>query len=160
MAIVYDLEMATPSSAAQVADQLNDIARATGIFDAPVTAEEILNDGVRTVLGTWVQVFEERPRPWDPVVTDPRITATVSVMFRMNKMAEISDQQDHMIRLVSGLLDSVSGEAVLDFQSEEIWLLRRDGDVFLHEGDDLWPSQRLALLAQPYRRATHTFSQS
>lgn len=159
MAIAYDLEMATPLPAAQVARELTGAAQAVGLLDASVTAEQLLEDGAVTNRGTWIQVFEEKPQPWDPVTADLGFTPTVSVTFRLDKMAEISDQQDDMIQLVSGLLDRVTGDAVLEYQSETIWLLRRGGDLSLNERDDLWPPQRLAAISQLYRRATHTFSE-
>lgn len=44
-----------------------------------------------------------------------------------------------MIRLVSGLLDRVPGDAVLHSGFEDIWLLRRSGDVSVSEQADPWP---------------------
>ena len=62
-----------------------------------------------------------------------------------------------MVRLTARLLDRVDGDAVLEFQSETIWLLRRGGDLSLDEREDLWPPHRLAEITRPYRRATHAF---
>jgi hypothetical protein len=50
-----------------------------------------------------------------------------------------------MIRLVSDLLDRIPGDAVLHFQYEQIWLLRRNDELSLNERSDIWPPQRLAL---------------
>ncbi|WUS42949.1 SitI3 family protein [Kitasatospora sp. NBC_01250] len=69
----------------------------------------------------------------------------------------MDEQQDDMVRLASGLLERVQGDAVLNFQSEVIWLLRRDGDLSLNEQEDIWPRQRLAAVSQPFRRATYTY---
>ena len=159
MAISYDLEMATPLPVVQIARELSDVALSLGLFEASADSEQLLEQGVRTVRGTWTQVFAEKPQPWDPVITDLGITPTVSVMFRMDKMGEISDQQDDMVNLVSGLLNRVPGDAVLEYQSEIIWLLRRGNDLSLNDRDDLWPPRRLAAFSQPYRRATYTFSE-
>ncbi|WP_432215891.1 SitI3 family protein [Streptomyces hygroscopicus] len=61
--------------------------------------------------------------------------------------------------MTSGLLGRVAGDAVLHFQFEAIWLLRRGGELSLSERDDLWLPQRLAVVTQTYRRATHAFSE-
>ena len=160
MAISYGLAMATSTPVAQVARELNDAAQAVGLFDASVTPGRVFDEGVVTGRGTWIRVSEVRPQPWISVITtDLGFTPTVSVTFRLDKFRESSDQQDDMIRLVAGLLDRVPGDAVLHFEYEVIWLLRRSGDLSLNERDDLWPPQRLTGLSQPYRRATHTFSE-
>ncbi|MBA2694518.1 MAG: hypothetical protein H0U62_01390 [Actinobacteria bacterium] len=159
MAISYSLDLATPSPTAQVASELHDIARAIGLFDASVTPERVLDEGVATVLGTWIRVVEAKPRPWNAVVTDLGFTPTVWITFRLSKRDELDHQQDDMNRLVSGLLDRVPGDAVLHLDYEHIWLLRRGGDLSLNERDDLWTPNRLAALSQRYRRATHTFSE-
>jgi hypothetical protein len=159
MAISYDFDMATPSPAAQVARELHDAARIIGLFDASVTPEQVLNKGAVTGLGTWIRVYEPSPRPWDPVITNFGFTPTVSVVFRLGKDDEISDQEDDMIRLVSSLLDRVPGDAMLNRAYEQIWLLRRSGDLSVSERTDIWPPHRLAALSQHYRRATHAFSE-
>lgn len=142
MAISYSLELATPSSAEQVDRELHDLG-------ANVADQQ----GVR------VTVTASRPQPWNPVITDLGFTPTVSVSFRLDKMGDIPDQQDDMIRLVSGLLDRVTGDAVLHREFEDIWLLRRDGVLTVNERADIWPPQRLAALSQPHRRLSHAFSE-
>lgn len=159
MAISYDLDMATLSPVAQVGRELHDAARAIGLFDASVTPEQVLNEGAVTGLGTWIRVYEPDSRPWDPVITNFGFTPTVSVVFRLDKESEISDQEDDMIRLVSDLLERVPGDAVLNRAYEQIWLLRRSGDLSVSERTDIWPPHRLAALSQHYRRATYTFAE-
>ena len=110
MAISYSLNLATPSPAVQVASELHDIARAFGLFDASVTPERVL-EGVATGLGTWIRVVESRPQPWNAVITDLGFIPTVLVVFRLSKDNGATPQQDDMIRLVSGLLDRVPGDA-------------------------------------------------
>ncbi len=141
MAISYSLGLATPLAEAEVAHELNEVAQSAGLFDALVSPEVVLAEGVATRRGMWNQVFEEKPQPWNPVVADLGITPSVSVMFTINRDTEIPEQQDDMVRLVAGLLDRVPGDMVLHFQYEVIWLLRRDGGLDLHERDDLWPAR-------------------
>lgn len=155
MAIEYDLDCATPSSAPDVALRLAETGRETGLFDASVTGERLVEEGAVTRLGTWVRVVTSRvPQPWHPVVTAFGFAPTVGVRFRMAKGVEVADQQDDMVRLVASLLTRMSGDAVLHFQYEVVWLLRKDGELSLSERDDLWRPQRLALVPQPYRRLT------
>jgi hypothetical protein len=158
MAISYSFSVATPSTTAHVASALHDLAQASGLLSAPVTPESLITDGAVTAAGTWLRVWEPSPQPWNSVVTDLGFTPTVSVTFRLDKDSDSSGQQDDMVRLVSGLLNEFPGDAVLHFEYETIWLLRRAGDLSLNERDDLWPPERLALMSQPYRRATYHFA--
>ncbi|MET8098242.1 SitI3 family protein [Streptomyces sp. NPDC005236] len=159
MAIEYDLDIATQSSASEVAAWLAEIGRESGVFDESITGERLTDKGAfgYTRPGTCVSVIQQRPsQPWDPIVTSLGFTPTVGVGFRMGKEADTSDQQDDMIRLVEPLLDRVEGDAVLHYQFEVVWLLRRNGELTLNERDDLWRPQRLALMTRPYRRESHT----
>lgn len=158
MALDYDLDLGTTASASQVAHELRGVAVATGMVDASVTPELILQEGAETARGTWIRVIEANPRPWNAVITDLGFTPTVSVGFRLDKTDPVT-AQDEMIRLTSGLLDRIPGEAVLHFQYEVIWLVRRGGELSLNERDDLWPANRLASVSQPYQRKTHAFSE-
>src|SRR5436309_1731532 len=147
MAVSYDLEMATALSPDQVARELLDAARLLGLFDASVTAEQILRDGAVTPLRTWIRIYERRPAAWAPVVTDLGITPTVAAGFGLYKHDKIPEQQDDMIRLVAALLERIPGDALLSGM-DTIWLLRRNGDLTANEQDDSWPPHRLALLPQ------------
>jgi hypothetical protein len=159
VAISYDFEIAATLPVRQVAEILDRAAREAGLLDVPVPVEEWAEKGAVTQRGTFVQVVEEHPQPWHPVVTDLGFTPTVSVSFRLDKFTDVRSQQDDMVRAVDALLAAVPGDAVLEYQSEDIWLLRRAGDLTLSEDAGLWPPHRLGLLHRPYRRATHTFSE-
>ncbi|MGW7549314.1 SitI3 family protein [Streptomyces sp. NPDC054770] len=159
MAIEFDLDIATGSAVAEVASRLAEVGTETGVFDASVTAERLTERGVFALsrLGTCVSVVrQEPPHPWHPVVAGLGFTPTVGVGFRMAKGVEVAEQQDDMIRLVAPLLERIDGDAVLHFQFEVIWLLRRNGELSLNERDDIWRPQRLALMRGPFRRETHS----
>ncbi|PWI17433.1 hypothetical protein DI272_27185 [Streptomyces sp. Act143] len=158
MAISYDLDCATETSTAEVAARLAEIGRGIGVFDATVTPELLVDPGANTRHGTWIRVARQgTPHPWHPVVADLGFTPTVSAAFRMAKDTEISDQQDDMLRLVLALLEQIDGDAVLHYQYEAIWLLRKDGELSLSENDDLWRPHRIPFVTRPYRRETHRF---
>lgn len=159
MAISYSLALASPVPAEQVARDLHAVGRTLGVLDASTTPEKVL-DGATTNLGTWVRVTGAKARPWDPVSNDLGFVPTVVVTFRLDKEGEVSHQQDDVVRLVSGLFEHVPGDAVLHREFEDIWLLRRGGELTLNEQDDLWPPHRQAALSQPYRRATYSFADS
>ncbi|WP_410667014.1 SitI3 family protein [Amycolatopsis sp. cmx-4-68] len=158
MAISYDLEVATLSSLEQVARALLDVGRPLELFDASVTPEQVSRDGAVTPLRTWVRVYERERAPWSPLITDFGIAPTVAVGFSLYKHELIPEQQDDMVRLVSGLLSRIAGDSVLSGM-DTIWLMRRNGELTLNERDDIWSEHRLAALHQTYRRETKSFSE-
>lgn len=57
-----------------------------------------------------------------------------------------------------GLLDRVTGDAVLHYEYSEVWLLRRDGQLVLSDSDDVWHPEHLARVPHRYERARLVFS--
>lgn len=145
--------MSTASPAEVIAREVNDLARSIDLFDVPVTPEQLLDeDGALTRRGMWIRVLKTKPRPYDPLITDFGITPTVRVAFRLDKTESLSYQEDDIIQLVALLLDRVSGDAVLQYHYEIIWLLRRGDDLTLNnrENKGMWPAHRLSHLRQPF----------
>ncbi|MFD7411416.1 SitI3 family protein [Kitasatospora purpeofusca] len=159
MSISHSFHLATPTPVAQVARALNGLAQGLGLFDSATRPERLLGEGVDTRSGTWVRVFAADPRPWNPLITDLAVVPTVSVAFRPDKTDDLSGQEDDIVRLVSGLLTRLPGDAVLQYHDEVVRLLRRGGERSLDERDDLWTPARPAAVPQPYRRETHAFSE-
>ncbi|MEU4249561.1 SitI3 family protein [Amycolatopsis sp. NPDC026612] len=158
MAISYDLEMGTSSSLEQVALALLDVGRPLGLFEEAVTPAQLTRDGAVTPLRTWIRVYERTPAPWAPVVTDFGITPTVAIGFGIHKHDKIPEQQDDLVRLSAGLLDRITGDALLSGM-DTLWLMRRGGELILNARDDIWPERRLAVVHQPYRREALAFSE-
>jgi len=156
MAINYWLHLGTPMAVADVADELQDFART--LSDKPVTPELLLGEGMATRLGTWIRVSDTSLPPWSSVSEDLGFAPTVTVSFRQHKLTDMPAQTDDMIRLTSDLLDRVPGDAVLHFDFEYIMLLRRDSELSLNARTDMWSPDRLAMVHQPYQRATYAFS--
>lgn len=162
MAINYTLGIDTPWSADTVAAEVLGLGRTAGILSGSDTVDGLLA-GAGTRLGTWVRVTRrtESAEPWaswDPVAGTFGLTATVWVSFRLGKNDDLASQDDDLIRMVSGLLVRVPGDHILWMsESDCVWLLRRDGELSLSERDGLWPPHRLAMITQPYRRATVAF---
>ncbi|WP_443078959.1 SitI3 family protein [Streptomyces sp. NBC_01497] len=55
--------------------------------------------------------------PWSP--------PTVSASFRLDKFTDVTSQQDDLVRAVDVLLAMAPGDALLEYQSQNIWLLHR-----------------------------------
>lgn len=156
MAIEYDLDIGTSISAAQAAGQLADSGQQLGLLSS--SAAELVGEGSVTVHGTWIRVADIVPRRLGGTVRDALgFTPTVGVVFRYDKFRDFAPQDEDMVRLTVALLDRVPGDAVLHWQYESIWLVRRDGELSLNEASDIWPPDRLALVPPPYRRATYAF---
>ena len=158
MAIDYRLAFDTPGSGRRVAEVLRDAGRSDELLASSVTVDDLLA-GFPTVRGTWIRVVDRASsRSFNSVEESFGFVPTVSVAFRQGHDHDYELQDDDMIRLVSALLDRVAGDAVLYFDTEdEVWLLRRHGELSVRENSDVWPEHRLALLTPPYRRATHRF---
>ncbi|WP_409494332.1 SitI3 family protein [Amycolatopsis sp. cmx-11-12] len=166
MAISYSLDLATPLSASKVALALRECAAALGMLGGDSSADQLLEEGVVTPQGTWMRaggrIEQSRGRAWDLLVGGLVFDPTAWVYFRLRKPGAASDglatQQDHMIRLTLGLLDVVPGDAVLHFDYETVWLVRREGVLSLSDRQDLWTLRRLAMVRPPYRRGKHWYT--
>lgn len=153
MALSYSLDIATTLPADQVARRLPVLPG-----DPEVTLGQLL-DGVAVAEGTWVRVGRSEPRPWSTIATDLGFTPTAWVVFRLAKTDDITRQLDDVVRRTVALLDEVPGDAVLHFDHEVVWLVRRDGELSLNDREDIWTPTRLAAVGQrPHRRGTPTFS--
>ncbi|MGW3181586.1 SitI3 family protein [Kitasatospora sp. NPDC001119] len=122
------------------------------------TVDTLVAPGALTAYGTWIRVTQRRPIAWgDPQIGGRVFTPTVSIDFRLGKNADLSGQQDDMVRLADALLARVPGDAVLHLDYEDVWMVRQDGQLSLSESSDVWPPNRLAAVSGPYRRHTHEF---
>ena len=159
MAIEYSLVLGTEESGQLVAEVLRDAGCSADLWaTTSATVNDVLS-GCATSRGTWIRVIERTPLPpYNPEEDSFGFTPSVFVMFRLGHKYDYELQDDDMIRLVAALLDGVPGDAVLYQDTEdEVWLLRRHGELSVRENSDVWPEHRLALLTPPYRRATHRF---
>lgn len=159
MATDYRLWIGTRESGRRVAEVLLHAGITNRVLDPSVTVDQLL-DGWSTVRRTWLRVLERTPRyPYNVVEDSFGFVPTVSVGFRESLREEQLPQLDDMIRLVAALLDQIPGDAVLYNDAEdEVWLLRRNGELSVRDNPEYLPERRLALLTPPFRRETHRFS--
>jgi hypothetical protein len=70
-----------------------------------------------------------------------------AVRFFLDKSDDLDAQQIALLRITLDALGLVSGDAVLLFNGEWVWLLRQDQ---LTLNSSLWNEKRLAIVSEPY----------
>lgn len=88
---------------------------------------------------------------WRAGATDTRAVDLVQVRygfvptswihFRL-RAGEIDEQLDEMAALVATVLSAAEGDALLHADFEDVWLLRRGGQLVLSDEDARWPARR------------------
>jgi hypothetical protein len=85
------------------------------------------------------------------IAEDLGIEVSMSIGFRLSKFKDLEVQKHALLKATIELLRLVSGDAVLLFNGEVIWLLRKSGDLILNSHKDLWRPELLALVTLPYK---------
>lgn len=155
MALDYYLRIATDWSAAGVGRVVRETAESHGMIGSPNTLD---GKGDTIALGMGIWVVASRPASEHSTSTMLGLApSTVVVVFSVYKGGAWEDteaQEDAMVGIVAGVLAAVPGDAFLDSDYEVLWLVRRGDDLSLHEDDRVWTPRRLAMITQPFRRAT------
>ncbi|WIX86701.1 SitI3 family protein [Amycolatopsis sp. DG1A-15b] len=86
------------------------------------------------------------------------IVAGASRTRTARRRPRVEALRDDLVRLSGGLLDRITGDALLSGM-DTIWLMRRGSELTLNTRGDIWSERRLAALHQPHRRETLTFSE-
>lgn len=97
--------------------------------------------------GLQVRIHEIPVGDWT-VAEDVGIEPRSVVRFVLTKHKDLNAQQVNVLRVALCLLAAVPGDAVLLFNGETVWLLRRPDQLILHS--QLWNEERLALVPGPY----------
>jgi hypothetical protein len=90
--------------------------------------------------------------PPDPIEDQFGFAPTVQVYFGLSRSAGFDAQEADVLRLSLGVLDRIQGDALLNFQFIELWMLRKDGKLTIN--DELWKPEYRALIKQPYEAAS------
>ena len=81
----------------------------------------------------------------DELGIQPKIT----ILFRLDKQ-EPETQKKVMLRAMIELITQLPGDAVLLFNGEVVWLLRKRGQLVLNSSIGLWTPEYLLLVSLPY----------
>lgn len=164
MALAYSFAIEQQLPVEATAEIVLAAGRGRGILDADVDIELLMDDGVRAANGTWMRVVRVVPSHSDIVLDELGFETNVRLVFRIDRSRDFDDvridygtQRLDMVAVVATVLKQVSGSAVLHWEFEQVWLVRKDGMLSLSERDDLWTPERLALVPRPYARSTFSF---
>lgn len=84
------------------------------------------------------------------IAADLGIKASLLILFHLDPLENREIQRNVLLRATIELLRQVKGDAVLLFNGEVVWLLRKEGELTLNRGPDLWRPDDLALITLPY----------
>lgn len=158
MALEHSLYLAAPQPAGEVAAIVLRDAQQASIIPSGVGVEELLQGGVTLESGLLVLVLPRPPLPFeDPMVTELGIAASTYIHFRLYTSGDRDLQVDQMLWITMATLIRLPGDAVLTFQLEPIWLLRRGGELTLSDDEQFWTPERLELVTVPYTRKAMRF---
>jgi hypothetical protein len=80
------------------------------------------------------------------------------VDFTYDSTHEAFEQQDdQLVQIVFGLLETLTGDAVLHYEYFQIYLARFKGQLILSDDDDFWPPEELVRVPMPYQRSHLAF---
>lgn len=161
MTSIFQLELAAPATPAEgVARIVQQVATAAGVVDS-FDPPNLLHGNVTMRSGLWLYVDPDPADDFDQpdqFAADFGVHRTVSVGLQLNVVKQGVPQMRDMVTLVFGILDRMAGDAVLHYEYEEAWLLRRDGRLFVNNREDVWHPDLLAMIPHPYERARLEFS--
>ncbi|GGS23019.1 SitI3 family protein [Actinokineospora fastidiosa] len=148
MSITYKLELGAPVAPKAVVSAM--VAAGSGAVDR--------HEGTKGTLrgGGWFDVDVAEYDPPDPVEEQFGFAPTIEAYFGLSKTGDFEAQETDAFRLVVAVLAAIPGDALLHFEHDEVWLLRRNGELTVN--DSLWKPAQLALLPWPYQRAHLAFS--
>jgi hypothetical protein len=143
-------------------DRLVETVRATAtrltVLARVVEAADPANTLVVLTSGLLVDVDPPFASGEDPFVADFGMTRAATVDFTYDSRHEGADrQQDELLRMVFGLLETVPGDAVLHYEYYVVYLARLGGRLVLSDADDLWSPEDLVHVPEPYQRSPLAF---
>ena len=155
MALSFAFLIDTAATGHEMAATVSEITSARGLIGHGSDSFE--GDGRTLTSGVLVQVGPKTPSPFNPVQDDFGFTPRVLITFRLSNVEDSARQQDDMVRVVAGVLKSIDGDAILHFQYDLVWLLRRHGKIIISDRDTIWSQRRIDLLGQPHERGNPAF---
>ncbi|MFJ8441700.1 SitI3 family protein [Kitasatospora griseola] len=156
MTVAHQIHLATTETAEQVAARVGAAFERARLAEQPPALDELLSrGGARTARGTTVSVSAPEPTPFDVIDHEFGVPAKVRIWIEPDGDRPMAEQDDDIAALLAGLLEDTPADLVAVHNYETVWLIRRGGELVLHEDPALWPDHRLALIKGPYRRESH-----
>ncbi|CAM3658161.1 SitI3 family protein [Kibdelosporangium persicum] len=103
--------------------------------------------------GAYFDVDAAEYDPPDPVEQSFGFPPTVEIYFGLKKVADFDAQETDVLRVSLGVLDRIPGDALVHYQHELVWLLRKNGQLTINDDPEMWPPGQRALITQPYEAA-------
>ncbi len=100
----------------------------------------------RPASGLWWRAGTTDTRAVDLVHLRYGFVPVTWLHFRVGP-GDVGAQHDEMVAIVAAALEATTGDAVLHADFEDIWLVRRHGDLVLSDDDTRWPEVRRAPFA-------------
>jgi hypothetical protein len=67
-----------------------------------------------------------------------------SLSFRVSDKVEWTRSVENMLKIVFKLLNATTSDALLEFNGEEIWFVKKDEVYFINEELELWNNERIS----------------
>ncbi|MEV7124343.1 SitI3 family protein [Kitasatospora griseola] len=148
--------MATEESAAEVAARVSRLFVARKLSADPPAVEQLLdNSGAPTALGMRVSVDSPDLLPSGAVAEAFGVPENVRIWVEPSRGELAIRQEDDLVALIAGLLDETVVDIAVTYDYEVGMLIRKGGELTLHEDPLLWTEHRLALIRGTYRRESH-----
>ncbi|CAA9232886.1 MAG: hypothetical protein AVDCRST_MAG50-1270 [uncultured Acidimicrobiales bacterium] len=157
MATEHLMYLAAPGPAEEVAATVLRDGQEGGLIASEVTVASVMGEGINLGSGLRVRISHVQPDPKDPVVADMQIVPNTLFYFRLHNLEDRERQTDEVVWLALDALIRFPGDAVLTFQLEVIWLLRRGDQLWLHTEPNFWTPERLQMVPMPYLQAAMHF---
>ncbi|MFI9786406.1 SitI3 family protein [Kitasatospora sp. NPDC051984] len=158
MTIAHQLYLATEEPAEQIAARVSRLYREKGLSEEPPALGELLDvSGAATARGTRIHVSAPSGYPVDIVDREFGVPSKIELWIEPARYEPPGPQEEDIIALVLGLLAELPVDAVLTYNYETVWLLRRGEDLVLHEDPLMWPEHWRAMIDGPYRRESLRF---
>jgi len=149
--------LAAPGRADDVATTVLHDAQEGGLIARDITIDRVMGDGIKLESGLRLRISSVEPAADDPVFEDMQIVPNTLFYFRLHNLEDRDRQTDEVVWLALDALIRFPGDAVLTFQLEVIWLLRRGGQMWLHTEPNFWTPARLQMVPMPYLQAAMHF---
>jgi hypothetical protein len=101
--------------------------------------------------GVMADAYRFKGKRTSYVAAEFGISASMLIGFRLDSLEDRQKQKQILLKATIELLHQITGDAVLLFNGEVVWLLRKAGELTLNSDTDLWRPEFLDLVTLPYK---------